>query len=172
METLVDFCIQIGLNIVKNKISDEYQKSRLTEELKKYLKRKRKINTNIPLGEEIDFQGLSDYICTDMLSDIQQWILGESAQMRKEARETVRSKSSYYAQAHCPAAEKRVHKIITDCCSILKAFYRKRVSKELLYVASEIEDNITNAMENQMRRHVNELKDEIEKADKFSIEKT
>lgn len=163
MGILIDFGIELGLDIIKDRILDKRQKTRLIERLEEYLNHQRKMNVTVYLDEEIDFQGLANYIRRNAISDMKQIIFAESLQARKEARVSFQKKASYYAQTHCPKAEKRVQKITKQCCSILRKFCREQVNKNLLYLANEIEDTISGDIGTQLQTQTKELKSALEK---------
>lgn len=70
MDAVLGYIAEIGLNAVKDQIKDASMKAVACERLTKYLKNQRKLNFNCTMEEEIDFEGLSNYICNDLIEDV------------------------------------------------------------------------------------------------------
>lgn len=93
------------------------------------------------LEEEIDFEGLSDYIRGNMIEDIKLRCFGNKRE-RGLARESLVSKARIYASAKTDISTKRTIKIVTDIADVLYQYYRSKVNRDLLFIANEIEESI------------------------------
>ena len=93
------------------------------------------------LEEEIDFEGLSDYIRGNMIEDIKLRCFGNKRE-RGLARESLVSKARIYAFAKTDISTKRTIKIVTDIADVLYQYYRSKVNRDLLFIANEIEESI------------------------------
>ena len=105
------------------------------------LKKQSSLNFYALLEEEIDFEGLSDYIRGNMIEDIKLRCFGNKRE-RGLARESLVSKARIYASAKTDISTKRTIKIVTDIADVLYQYYRSKVNRDLLFIANEIEESI------------------------------
>ena len=70
MSVIIDFIAGIGLEMVKDKIINQSSSREIQERIRNYLKKQSSLNFYALLEEEIDFEGLSDYIRGNMIEDI------------------------------------------------------------------------------------------------------
>lgn len=142
---LRDFFVKLGLNFAKSKVSDTKIQHDIKAKLEAFVNRKLGENYNCSLKEEIDFEGLVEYISNDFLDDIEKRLFGNNKE-RRTAHKNIVDKAVSYAQAKTSLSRKRATKLISDAMCILRDFYKKRVNKELLLVAAEMEDAILDEM--------------------------
>lgn len=127
--------------MVKDKIIDQSSSREIQERIRNYLKRQSSLNFYVSLEEEIDFEGLSDYIRGNMIEDIKMRCFGNKRE-RGMARESLVSKARIYASVKTDISTKRAIKIVTDIADVLYQYYRSKANRELLFIAGEIEDSI------------------------------
>ena len=159
MGIIIDFVINIGFEIIKNRINDSIEKKQAENRLTDYLSRQRKLNYDITKDEEIDFEALANYIKTELIDDITDLFIAKGSE-RGDIRKKIINNSMQYANAHTSLSSKRVQIIVSSSIDILAKFYRKKVNRELLFVTSEIEEAIIS--ENQKtRNHISNKVDKI-----------
>ena len=141
MSVIIDFIAGLGLEMVKDKIIDQSSSREIQERIRNYLKRQSSLNFYVSLEEEIDFEGLSDYIRGNMIEDIKMRCFGNKRE-RGMARESLVSKARIYAYVKTDISTKRAIKIVTDIADVLYQYYRSKANRELLFIAGEIEDSI------------------------------
>lgn len=141
MSVIIDFIAGLGLEMVKDKIIDQSSSREIQERIRNYLKRQSSLNFYVSLEEEIDFEGLSDYIRGNMIEDIKMRCFGNKRE-RGMARESLVSKARIYASVKTDISTKRAIKIVTDIADVLYQYYRSKANRELLFIAGEIEDSI------------------------------
>ena len=141
MSVIIDFIAGLGLEMVKDKIIDQSSSREIQELIRNYLKRQSSLNFYVSLEEEIDFEGLSDYIRGNMIEDIKMRCFGNKRE-RGMARESLVSKARIYASVKTDISTKRAIKIVTDIADVLYQYYRSKANRELLFIAGEIEDSI------------------------------
>ena len=141
MSVIIDFIAGIGLEMVKDKIINQSSSREIQERIRNYLKKQSSLNFYALLEEEIDFEGLSDYIRGNMIEDIKLRCFGNKRE-RGLARESLVSKARIYASAKIDISTKRTIKIVTDIADVLYQYYRSKVNSDLLFIANESEESI------------------------------
>ena len=141
MSVIIDIIAGIGLKMVKDKIINQSSSREIQERIRNYLKKQSSLNFYALLEEEIDFEGLSDYIRGNMIEDIKLRCFGNKRE-RGLARESLVSKARIYASAKTDISTKRTIKIVTDIADVLYQYYRSKVNRDLLFIANEIEESI------------------------------
>lgn len=143
-----EYFIELGLNVARNKVLDIKNQHDIHDRLDAFIDKKLDENYNCSMEEEIDFGGLVEYISKDFLNDIEQRLFGNVTE-RRFAHKSIINKAVDYSKGRTHLSEKRTKKLISDAMDILHHFYRKRVNKDLLLVAAEIEDSISKDMSEQ-----------------------
>ena len=141
-----DIVLEIGLNTFKEKIKSVNDQRKIREKLESYLSKKLQENWFCTRDEEIDFEGLANYIREDLIDDMKSRLFGEREE-RNCARLRILDKSVVYAQANTKIAKDRVERMVTSLMTMLKDFYRKKVPQEMLLVSGEIVDNLSEHQE-------------------------
>ena len=80
-----DIVLDMGLKVLEGKIKSVHEQKELQERLEKYLSRKLRENLLSSREEEIDFEGLADYIRSELIVDMQTRLFG-SREERNSAR--------------------------------------------------------------------------------------
>lgn len=140
-----DYVVDIGVDAVKDKIKDSREEAEIRCRLNEFLEREQKYNLNCTLEEEIDFQGLAEYIRGDLLEDVKLRLFGNIIE-RGRARQSIMDKAACYAQAKTRISDSRARKLVSVSVDILRAFYRKKINRDLKFIAAEIEDTVIGEM--------------------------
>lgn len=146
MSIVIDFIANLGLEAVRDKITDISAETQVKEHIADYLSRQQRFNMNVPLEEEIDFGGLSEYIKTDLMEDVKRRLFGNKSE-RRSARQTILSKAVSFSTANTQISAQRTMKIVGDAIDILREYYRNHVNRELLFITTEIEETIVSEHE-------------------------
>lgn len=141
MNAIINFALGIGLEIVREKITDSVKETQVKQRITDYLKRQQKLNLQISCQEEIDFSGIAEYIRTNLMDDVKQRFYG-NAKERGAARQRILEATKQYATANTKLSIQRVEKIVGFAVDVLSDYYRKRANRELLFITGEIEDTI------------------------------
>lgn len=168
MATISDCVINIGVSAIKDKIKSAQEEAKVRHRLNDFLVRQHKYNLNCTLEEEIDFQGLADYICGDLLEDVKRRLFGNIIE-RHVARQSIMEKAAYYAQAKTHISANRARQLVSNSLNILRLFYRKKVNRELKFIAAEIEDTVIDEMTTQHQLLEKKIDDFTKKIDEVSI---
>lgn len=148
MTTISSRIVDIGLSVVKEKITKKQEETELRNRLNDFLIRQHKYNLVCTVEEEIDFQGVAEYICGDLLEEVKMRLFGNAIQ-RRRARQSIMDKAAFYAQAKTRLSDKRARQLASDSVDILRAFYRSKINRELKFMAAEIEDTVIDEMTTQ-----------------------
>ena len=87
-----EYFIDLGLNVAKNKISDEKRQRDIRNRLDSFIDRKLDENYNCSLEEELDFGGLVEYISGSFLDDMEKRLFGNLRE-RRSAHKNIVSKA-------------------------------------------------------------------------------
>lgn len=78
---LRDYLVTLGLDGLKEFISDQYNEHQMAEAIREYVERQRDINFTCTREEEIDFGGVVEYLCSSFHDDIEQRLTGETSEI-------------------------------------------------------------------------------------------
>ncbi len=160
-DTILGLIADIGLDAAKGRYKIKQDESQARVKLTDYLARQQKYNFNCSLEEEVDFEGLAEYIRGNLMDDVKDRLFGTRKE-RGIARQAIADKAEYYAQAKTSLSKKRARYLAVTAVDILKNFYRNKAERDLLFVAAEIEDTVISEMTDQHK----EIGDRIDALDK------
>ena len=83
------------------------------------------------MAEEIDFEGLVEYLEQSFLDDVRNRAFAISRKEREEAYQNIMSAAKAYAKANSIPAERRVAKIVSNCINIIYHFYSLRIKSQV-----------------------------------------
>ena len=178
----IECIVDLVFGVVKDNIKDKREAFQIRDRLEKFISEQQKLNWSCTLQEEIDFEGLSIYIQTTLLEDVKKYLFGTQKE-RGSARNVILCRATEYAKANTSLSRKRAIQITEDALNILKEFYRKKVNRELFFVAARLEDSFTEISSEQTKdlsriicnseKHVIEkLGKRIERLEQMPVEKT
>ena len=156
MGTGLSYIADIGVAAAKKQFNIKLDEKKARAALSDYMERQEKYNFNCSKDEEIDFEGLSKYIRAELLDDVTIRLFGEKTE-REAARQTIAEKAALYAQANTSLSQKRARQLTFEAIDILSRMFRKKMPKELLSIATEIEDTITSEMTKQHREQIDKI---------------
>lgn len=136
-----EYIIELGLDAVKDKIKDDQAERQVRSRLEDFVQRQRKLNVCCSREEEIDFEGLVEYLQENFLGDIKIRLFGTRKE-REVARNTIIAKAITYSEANTSLSRRRVIKLIDGSIDVLGRFYKKKTNRELAFIASQIEDTV------------------------------
>ena len=138
-EHLANIVINAGLG----KINSTKEKEELRESLIEFIESQRKYHEICSIAEEIDFQGLVDYINNNCLEDIDRWIYCIDPEGKEKAKQNIISAAADCSRANTVEAKSKVTKLITILLDIVEDFYKKKSSRSDAVLASEIVRTVT-----------------------------
>lgn len=146
-----DTVLGIGLDACKGKLKSVKEQVQIREKLEAYLSVELQKNWFCTQEEEIDFEGLANYIRTDLINDVEIRLFGEKEQ-RAQAREEILRKAAEYAHAHTSLSRERAISIVSNALNVLREFYRTKVPRDYLYIAGEMVDIIGEKQEQETEK--------------------
>lgn len=148
MDFILDHIAQIGIDAVKDRIKDSIMETEAKKRLTEFLKRQKKSCFNCTVDEEMDFEGLFNYIQYDLIEDVKRRLFGDKM-TRSLAYKTIVEKAVSYAQSNTHISKQRAIKIVTAAMNVLREYYESKANRELSYYAGRIEDTVINEVSNQ-----------------------
>lgn len=142
----------LACDLGKKHFTAKIDEHKLRENIRSYIEHHRKYNYMCSLAEEIDFQGLIEYIDGHLLDDVSIRIFSPNKRERGYSRQNIVHKAISFAKADTDEARMRVARLIYDTLDIIKDFYGKRISWEKCLIASEIVDALTEEINNAEKR--------------------
>lgn len=168
---IVDYVGNLALDAGKNHFKCKLDEQKIKTALTDYMKRQRNYNEACSLAEEIDFQGLMDYVCTNLLDDVSIRAFHPDKRVRTRIREQIIDKAVAYSQAETDEAKKKVATCISICIVIIRGFYDSISVKEYL-IASAIVDAVDQNTRDALHEMENRLLAKIDESGSlFSIPK-
>ena len=154
-DSIIEHVADIGLAAIADTAKSIKEIADARKKLTDFIQRQEKYNFNCSIQEEIDFQGLSEYICSDLIDDVRVRLFGKRKD-RGLARQTIMDKAAYYAQAKTKLSEQRAKNLVGTAIDILALYYCGKTKPELLLTAAEIEDTIIDELgEQHLERQMN-----------------
>lgn len=160
---IIDYIVEIGLDAIKNKSMTIKQQQEIKYRIKGFIEQQNEINISCTVDEELDFEGLTNYIRSDLLEDVQV-LLFETSKDRESAWKTVIAKAEAYAQSKTNLSRARAQKMTTTAVDILREFYRSEMSRESKFFSAEIIDSVNDATKQQLAKQTAEITDLIKRA--------
>lgn len=148
MCVVLDSIASIGVAAAWDRISGVATEREARKQLKQYLQRKERINEFCTKEEEVDFQGLAEYIQTDMIEDVRRRLFGRTRDERKEARKTIRHKAMEFA-SNTAMSRDRAADLATKAIEILHNYHWKKMNRDSALITAEIEDTLGDEMAEQ-----------------------
>ena len=91
-EKVIGVIANIGIDVAKERFKNKRLEAKAKEKLSEYLIRQKKYNFDCSLEEEIDFEGLAEYIHNDLMDDVKIRLFGRK-QEHRIAREAIEGRS-------------------------------------------------------------------------------
>lgn len=124
-ETVSGYLANLGLDAIKTKIKNRIDEKKLRESLLAYIESQQKYNEMCSLAEEIDFQGLIDYIKNNLIDATGTRFFDPNRNKRGQARQQIVDAAVAFSKADTDEAKFRVSKYISICLDIIRGFYEE-----------------------------------------------
>lgn len=149
---ITEYISELGFDVAKDHIKGRIDERKLRSDLVEYIERQQKYKDVVLLAEEIDFQGLVEYIRNNLLDDVEIRIFNPSRKKRGEARQYIVNMAVSYALATTDEAKHRVSKCVLICLDIIHAFYAKEIDKKDYVLAEKIVDAVAEVSNENTQR--------------------
>lgn len=154
---VADYLANLGLEAGKKHLCNKVNEKKLHNSLRKFIECHRKYNDLCSFAEEIDFQGLVEYINNQLLDDVEKRIFSPSSKERQRARQNIVDCAVAFSKANTSEARLRVSRIISSSIDIIKCFYKKGIDKSSWLIASEIVDAMTGEINDSEQRIIQQM---------------
>lgn len=95
-----DKMLELGWNVLQEKLSSIITEKELKNELKTFMISEYESKyKDLPLNEEIDYEGLCNYINSNFLQDVKKYLYDDSYDNRMKSYKTILEKSVYHAKS-------------------------------------------------------------------------
>lgn len=128
--TAVEYISGLGLDAAKNHVKDKIDEKNLIKALSEYIKSQEKYNEISSLDEEIDFQGLIEYIRKNLISKVTVSLFEPDQEKRERAKHAIIADAIEHSKAENENAKKRVASNINMCLDIIYHYYESGISFE------------------------------------------
>lgn len=139
---VVKYVTSLGLDVAKEHVREELNErldeKKLRSELSAYIESQRKYNEMCTLAEDIDFQGLVEYIQKNLLEQAGVRIFHPNSKKRGQARQEIVDTAVTFSKAETKEARYRVSKCISICLDIIRGFYKKNHLSVKDYILTEM----------------------------------
>lgn len=109
---VLDHIVELGFDAGMKQFGSKINDDKLKASLAQYISTQTKYNEICSLSEEIDFQGLTDYIKQKFLSSVDIRLFSPSKKARGSARQTLIEAAISYSSATTEDSRKRVIKYV------------------------------------------------------------
>jgi len=170
--TVCEFVASLGLEAGMNHFKNKADEHKLRTALEVYIKEQEQYNELCALAEEIDFQGLVEYIDQNFADDLEKRFFAVKKEKRGIAFNEIVEAAIVYSKAEKPEAKKRVSKCIAICLNIVRKFYKDKISKKEYILAAEVVDAVVEPISEQLNDVRNVLSQKIDSFGKsnFSLD--
>lgn len=125
IETAAEYLTDLGIEATKDNVKNKLDEKKLRESLIAYIESQQKYNEMCSLAEEIDFQGLIDYIKNNLIDATGTRFFDPNRNKRGQARQQIVDAAVAFSKADTDEAKFRVSKYISICLDIIRGFYEE-----------------------------------------------
>lgn len=136
--TVAEYVAGLGLDAMKERVHDKLDEQKLRAELVNYIECQREYNEMCTIAEEIDFQGLVEYIQNNLLEQAGVRIFDSNSKKRGQARKEIVDAAVECSNADTKEAKCRVATYISICLDIIRGFYKEHHFSMKDYLLSDM----------------------------------
>ncbi len=139
---VADYISGLGLEAAKGHFADKIDEKKLRKSIKEYIERQSQYNEVSTINEDIDFQGLVDYIEKHFLDDVTAALFDPNPEIRMRKRKDIIANAVLQAGAKNEESRKRIETYIGTCIDIIYYFYEVQFDIKDYIVGAKIVDAI------------------------------
>lgn len=143
---LAEYIADLACGTAKQKFDGKINETKLKKTICEFAKSQKKYQEAALLCEEIDYQGLYEYISSKYLDLVVNRCFCVNSKQRERAREEIVSAACSYCNAYSDEAQKRVSIIMYNGLDIIRNFYKSEFSIRDYFFAGEIVDSVTESI--------------------------
>ena len=157
-----EYLVSLGLDVGLEKFKDKADEDKLRAALQSFITGRKDYYDVCRIADEIDYQGLYDYMTGELKDFVTQRMFSPSKMERGKAREDILSAAVSYANADTDEARRRVMQTVSAAIDIIHSFYAKRVDRKEWLLSSEIVDAVDEAVSGKISASTQVMTDKIE----------
>lgn len=139
---VAEYISGLGLESAKNRLSGKVDEAHIKKALKDYILSQQKYNEIATLVEDIDFQGLTEYIEKHLLEDVSTSLFDPNSDIRMRKRKDIIAAAIAHAGAKNDEAKKRVESCLDACFQIVFSFFNAQLEIKDNILATKIVDEL------------------------------
>ena len=144
-------------NIIKL-IKDHNNQKQLKSELTTFINNNKDKIESLDINSEIDYQGLTNYIFTQLLSDVDSFLYGDITQ-RDNMKKTILAKTVNYSCAKTSTLVKAVEQFTEVLLNLIKTFKEREIEAKELLVKNKAMDEISTIASGSTQTLLKAIKD-------------
>ena len=143
IEAIAEVIAGLGLGVAKKQISGSLDAKKLHDALLEYIVHQNEYNELCSIIDEIDFQGLVDFIDKQLLEKISTRVFSPDLNLRHLARQDIITAAVDHSRANTKESKSRVGQAIAICLDIIYEFYYRQTSMKDNIIGSQIVDSLS-----------------------------
>lgn len=153
-----EYFVELGMDhIVKDKILPAREEKILRERFEVFVEEQRKINERSLRDEEIDFEGLANYLRRDLFDEVDKYLTA-NWRTREPIKASIIRKAVAYAQANTPISRKRAVEFTETAIGLIYYYKRSKLSDDLKLITAEMQECVVDTVETAVGNQTRELK--------------
>lgn len=161
--TFADFASGLGLEAAKGHFDNKLDEKKLQKALKEFVERQSSYNEISSFYEDVDFQGLKEYIEKHFLDSVTAALFDPSPYVRIRKRNDIVASAISESGATSDEAKKRIEVCIRTCIDIVFAFYESQCDIEDYIVGVKVVDALGRKIDNSEKNIVDSLGEKVDK---------
>ena len=145
--TVADFASSVGLEAAKGHFDNKLDEKKLQKALKEFVERQSNYNEISSLNEEVDFQGLMEYIEKHFLDSVTAALFDPSPAVRTRKRNDIVASAIEKSGATSDEARKKVEVCVGKCMDIVYFFYESQFDIKDYIVGAKVVDALGQKIE-------------------------
>ena len=142
MAFITEYIATLALDAGREKYNKRLDDQKLKEAFGAYIETQKRYNEITSLAEEIDFEGICEYLRENLMNDVTDRVFSPCSKRRGKAREEIISKAIVFSKADTSESRNRVANIVSVCLDIIREFYRTGIQRSSYILASEITESV------------------------------
>lgn len=157
--TFLESFAGFGIETAKDHVKESLDEKALKNDLIAFTKSRKKFNEIASLSEEIDFDGLFEYIRNNFLNDAETWIFSGNTKQRGKARSNIIDRAIEYSGADTPESKQNITKFVGDCLTIYSEFFHRKLNKKYILLVSQAVDEVSGSIDDAKREILEAVND-------------
>lgn len=154
-----DCITDLGVEVVKDKIHNAREEKQVRDRISAFIDSEYTKNINVSKEEEIDIEGLFDYLKNNYNDDIKARLTESNSKLRGEKYDMIMHKAVDYASANTNLSKQKAMRIVRDAIDILRDYYKKKANFELKFIVNEGVIEVINTIKDESEAMQKQIQD-------------